>query len=333
MSGSTDLQIFVRGLGKDVDEAAINETFSKFGSVTKVSMPRHFDTKEPRGFAFVTYENHSECVRASKEMNGQDFSGNRLLVELAKDGFQKTGSFRGRDERDYRSSQRPFGRGSRGGGRGYPSGHRIPSRDFDDDRYRSDEYLNRRYSGAATHHLVDGFRARRSPAPRNFGHRELRSSDRDHYSDRRQNGNMGGRSSPPAPREHERYSTRSRGRRSPGFHGAPRYPSSEAIGRSFPPEPSRFDRNRESFERRPVRSPSPPGKKMRIGEYSHEEPHRFAAESRYSQGPSRDPAQVERSRADGMRRRLPPQSPQAKRIRMDEPSYKSHYPGREASFY
>jgi len=34
-------------------------------------MPRHFDTKEPRGFAFVTYESHSECVRASKEMNGQ----------------------------------------------------------------------------------------------------------------------------------------------------------------------------------------------------------------------------------------------------------------------
>lgn len=87
-----------------------------------------------------------------------------------------------REERDYRSSQRGFGRGSRGGGRGRPSGHRIPSRDFDDDRYRSEDYSNRRYSGAATH-LVDGFRARRSPAPRNFGHRELRSSDRYHASE------------------------------------------------------------------------------------------------------------------------------------------------------
>jgi len=86
--------------------------------------------------------------------------------------------FINREERDYRPS-RGFGRGSRGGGRGYPSGHRNPSRDFDDDRYQSDDFLNRRYSGAATH-LVDGFRARRSPAPRNFGHRELRSSDRYH---------------------------------------------------------------------------------------------------------------------------------------------------------
>lgn len=114
------------------------------------------------------------------------------------------------------------------------------------------------------------------------------------------------------------------GRRSPGFHGASRYPPNEAVGRSVPPEPSRFDRNRDNFERRPIRSPSPAGKKMRIDEFSHEEPHRFQL---------RDPPQVERSRADGMRRRLPPQSPQPKRIRMEEPSYKSHYPGRDAAFY
>lgn len=116
------------------------------------------------------------------------------------------------------------------------------------------------------------------------------------------------------------------GRRSPGFRGGPRYPPSEATGRSLPPESSRFDR-------RPIRSPSPPGKKMRIGEYSHEEPHRFSVESRYSQGPMRDPAQAERSRPEGVRRRLAPQSPQPKRIRTEEPGYKSHYPGREASFY
>lgn len=125
------------------------------------------------------------------------------------------------------------------------------------------------------------------------------------------------------------------GRRSPGFHGASRYPPNEATGRSLPSEPSRFDRNRESFERRPIRSPSPPGKKMRIGEYGDEGPHRFPVESRYSQGPARDPVQGERSRADGMRRRMPPQSPQPKRIRMEEPGYKSHYPGRggDAAFY
>ncbi|ESO06935.1 hypothetical protein HELRODRAFT_76975 [Helobdella robusta] len=62
---------FVRGLTEDVDESMITSYFSKYGRVTEVYLARDFETKLPRGFAFVTFENSKDCENACKTLNGK----------------------------------------------------------------------------------------------------------------------------------------------------------------------------------------------------------------------------------------------------------------------
>lgn len=87
-----------------------------------VYMARDFETKLPRGFAFVTFEDSKECDDACKNTNGKDFHGKPLHVEKS----SKSKSF---------GSHR--GRGFTRGGRGYAGRGRSPPMVMRDYGYRS----------------------------------------------------------------------------------------------------------------------------------------------------------------------------------------------------
>ena len=84
-------------------------------------MARDFETKLPRGFAFVTFEDAKECDDACKNTNGKDFHGKPLHVEKSSKS-KSYGSYRGRG----------FGRG-----RGYANRGRSPPMVMRDYGYRS----------------------------------------------------------------------------------------------------------------------------------------------------------------------------------------------------
>ena len=102
-------------------------------------MARDFETKLPRGFAFVTFEDVKECDDACKSTNGKDFHGKPLHVEKSSKS-KSFGSFRGRGfprgrgyvtrgrspppiSRDYYRTRMSDGREDRG----YPRGRRYIS--------------------------------------------------------------------------------------------------------------------------------------------------------------------------------------------------------------
>merc|ERR1711871_1754495 len=74
-------------------------SFSKFGEIGDVYIPRDRYTGDNRGFGFVRFLVEADAEEAIREMDGKDVDGNTINASLAKE-------------------KRPDFRGGRGGGRG-----------------------------------------------------------------------------------------------------------------------------------------------------------------------------------------------------------------------
>ncbi|KXN89234.1 Peptidyl-prolyl cis-trans isomerase E [Leucoagaricus sp. SymC.cos] len=82
--------VFVGGLGEDVDEAVIYQTFSIFGDILEVTLPsavvdpnRQTDPKH-RGYAFVTFGSPADAQDAIDNMDMNELRGKVLKVNLAR---------------------------------------------------------------------------------------------------------------------------------------------------------------------------------------------------------------------------------------------------------
>ncbi|KAI0721005.1 hypothetical protein C8T65DRAFT_631911 [Cerioporus squamosus] len=82
--------IFVGGIGDDVDEAVLLETFATFGDVIEVQLPpapsnpsNPNDTKH-RGFAFVTFSSPADAQDAIDNMDLNELNGRVIRVNLAR---------------------------------------------------------------------------------------------------------------------------------------------------------------------------------------------------------------------------------------------------------
>ncbi|ULU13517.1 hypothetical protein L5515_002264 [Caenorhabditis briggsae] len=64
-------------------EQEIGDFFSQKGNVTNVRIVYDRETGRPRGFAFVEYSDEQSAQRAVNELNGADFNGRQLRVNLA----------------------------------------------------------------------------------------------------------------------------------------------------------------------------------------------------------------------------------------------------------
>lgn len=89
-------------------------------------------SREPRGFAFVTFEKAEDAEAAITAMNGADFLGRKIHVEKARRGRARTptpGRYFGPPKKGRDGPPGHFGGGGGGYGRGAPRGG------YADDRY------------------------------------------------------------------------------------------------------------------------------------------------------------------------------------------------------
>ncbi|KAA1075567.1 hypothetical protein PGTUg99_025640 [Puccinia graminis f. sp. tritici] len=141
--------------------------------VQKAQLMRDPNTKEVRGFGFVTMETCEEADAAMTALNGADLFGKPLGVEKARRGRARTptpGQYFGPAKRDERRYDPRGGGGGYGGGGGGGGGYRA------EDRYGGyPERRERRYDD-------------RGPPPGRddrYGYAAPMRAERDRYDDRR----------------------------------------------------------------------------------------------------------------------------------------------------
>lgn len=64
-------RLFVGNLGPDATDALLSGAFSKYASLSYVSVPMNASTKENKGFGFVAFASADDYLKAFKEMNGK----------------------------------------------------------------------------------------------------------------------------------------------------------------------------------------------------------------------------------------------------------------------
>lgn len=99
-------KLFVGNLSFQTTENDLHDAFAAFGTVTEANLMVDRETSRPRGFAFVTMASAEEAEKAIAGLNGRDFGGRALTVNIA----------RPREERSGGGERREFS-GGRSGGR------------------------------------------------------------------------------------------------------------------------------------------------------------------------------------------------------------------------
>lgn len=99
--------LHVSGISNRAEDADLHDLFSKYGRVQKAQLMRDPNTKEIRGFGFVTMETCEEAEAAIASLNGHELMGKPICVEKARRGRARTptpGQYFGpakREERRY----------------------------------------------------------------------------------------------------------------------------------------------------------------------------------------------------------------------------------------
>jgi len=108
--------------------------FEKYGKVGDVYIPKDHRTRESRGFAFVRFYDKRDAEDAMEALDGRQYDGRELRVEIAKYGRPENDRSRGEE------------RG--GGGFGRNRGGRSRSRSRSRDRRRTRSRSNNRREGS-----------------------------------------------------------------------------------------------------------------------------------------------------------------------------------------
>ncbi|KAI5805899.1 hypothetical protein EDC01DRAFT_715702 [Geopyxis carbonaria] len=75
--------LFVRSLAYSVTSAALSEKFSFIAPIKHATVVADPATKASRGFGFVTFADAADAARAIAELQGAEFEGRKMKVELA----------------------------------------------------------------------------------------------------------------------------------------------------------------------------------------------------------------------------------------------------------
>jgi len=76
-------KLYVGNLPYSVTEESLKALFSEFGSVESVVLIKDRETGRVKGFGFVEFEVQADAEKAL-ELNGRDFEGRALKVNMAK---------------------------------------------------------------------------------------------------------------------------------------------------------------------------------------------------------------------------------------------------------
>jgi len=119
-----DAKMYVGNLSYDVTQEELQALFEAHGAVSDVFIVKDRESGRPRGFAFVTMAEKSAMDAAIEALNGADFMGRNLAINVARPREERpTGGGGG------------YGGGGRGGnGGGYGGGGRGNDRGRGGDR-------------------------------------------------------------------------------------------------------------------------------------------------------------------------------------------------------
>ena len=107
-------RLYVGNLAFHATEDLINQHFSVCGEVKSVSLMIDRNSGQSRGFAFVEMANPEGAQKALSELNGKQFEGRSLRVDVAEERRTGGGGGGGGGNRD-RGGGGGFGGGRRGG--------------------------------------------------------------------------------------------------------------------------------------------------------------------------------------------------------------------------
>ena len=91
-------KLYVGNLPYSVTEESLEALFSQFGPVESVVIIKDRETGRAKGFGFVEFEARADA-ESSLELNGKDFEGRPLKVNIAKP--KESGGSGGRGRRSY----------------------------------------------------------------------------------------------------------------------------------------------------------------------------------------------------------------------------------------
>ncbi|MCK4413736.1 MAG: RNA-binding protein [Candidatus Eisenbacteria sp.] len=88
--------LYVGNLPYEVSEEELRDLFSPHGEVVSAKVITDRETGRPRGFAFVEMSQDEEAQKAIQGLDGQDFKGRNLKVNLARPREDRGGGGGGR---------------------------------------------------------------------------------------------------------------------------------------------------------------------------------------------------------------------------------------------
>ncbi|KAF7211393.1 serine/arginine-rich splicing factor 10 [Nothobranchius furzeri] len=222
--------LFVRNISDESRPEDLRREFGRYGPIVDVYIPLDFYTRQPRGFAYITFEDVRDAEDALHSLDRKWVCGRQIEIQFAQ-GDRKTPNQMKSKER------RSPGRSSRYDDYGDGWRRRSRSRSYERYRSRSPSYDRRR---------------RRSESPRERGPRYGRPRSRSREDDRYRQ------------RPHRESRRRSRSRSRSGSPREPMNPSGSHYTEEEPPRvvtPSRSKSRSMSRSRSRSRSRSWAGRK------------------------------------------------------------------------
>ena len=74
----------VTNVSEMAEESELRDMFERFGRVTRVFLAKDRDTGLAKGFAFISFADRTDAVKACAKMDGYGFKHLILRVEFAK---------------------------------------------------------------------------------------------------------------------------------------------------------------------------------------------------------------------------------------------------------
>lgn len=78
------MNIYVSNLSYNTTSASLQELFTVHGEVTSVNVITDRESGRSRGFAFVEMPDDTDGQKAINELNGTDFEGKTIVVNVAR---------------------------------------------------------------------------------------------------------------------------------------------------------------------------------------------------------------------------------------------------------
>src|SRR5690349_19057742 len=101
-------KLFVGNLSFNTTENDLQDTFAAHGTVVEANLMMDRATGRSRGFGFITMSTAEEAQAAINALNGKDFGGRALTVNVAKPREERGGGGGDRGNRAYGSQRRSY---------------------------------------------------------------------------------------------------------------------------------------------------------------------------------------------------------------------------------